>query len=135
MSDNTENKAGKNKTTIYVIVLQVAILMLSFGAVFSKFAGREEFLSFKFILFYGLLLFILFVYAIIWQQVLKNISLVVAYACKGLSVIYAMIWGKLIFKEKITWNMLLGAAVVLIGVYIFIFSEFSDKKKEESEND
>lgn len=113
------------------ILLQIALFIVSFGAVCSKMAGKQEFLSFKFFAFYGALIFILFIYAIIWQQVLKRISLVVAYACKGIGIIYAILWGVVFFKEEITWKMIAGAVLVLIGVYIFIFGEIKASKKEE----
>lgn len=99
------------------------------GAICSKMAGRQKFLSPKFIFYYGLLICILFLYAIIWQQVLKKLSLTVAYASKGVGIIYGMMWGVLIFKETITWNMIVGAVLVLIGVYIYIFSEIREGNK------
>ena len=88
-----------------------------------------------FFVFYGSLILILFVYAIIWQQVLKKLPLVVAYACKGIGFIYGIIWGVVFFKEEITWNMIAGAVLVLIGVYIFIFGEIKAGKKEETKNE
>lgn len=117
------------KTVIPFIILHIALFILSMGAICSKMAGRQKFLSPKFILFYGLLICILFVYAVIWQQVLKRLSLTVAYASKGVGIIYGMMWGVLIFKETITWNMIVGAVLVLIGVYIYIFSEIREGDK------
>lgn len=125
-------KEKKNKFSLGVfILLQIALFILSFGAVCSKMAGRQEFLSFPFFAFYGTLILILFVYAIIWQQVLKRMSLVVAYACKGIGIIYSIIWGVVFFKEEITWKMIAGAVLVLIGVYIFIFGDIRSGNKEE----
>lgn len=116
------------------ILLQIALIIVSFGAVCSKMAGRQEFLSIPFFAFYGALILILFVYAILWQQILKRISLVVAYACRGIGIIYAILWGVLFYKEEITWKMIAGAVLVLIGVYIFIFGEIKNsKKKDENE--
>ncbi len=115
------------------ILLQVALFIVSFGAVCSKMAGRQEFLSFIFFVFYGALILILFIYAILWQQVLKKISLVIAYACKGIGIIYGMIWGMVFFKEELTWKMVTGAILVLIGVYIFIFGEIKESKKTKNE--
>jgi len=113
------------------VLLQIALFILSFGAVCSKMAGRQEFLSLPFFAFYGTLLLILFVYAILWQQVLKRISLVVAYACKGVGIIYGILWGVIFFKEEVTWKMIVGAVLVLIGVYIFIFGEIKANKKAQ----
>ena len=122
----------KNKFSIGVfLLLQVALLVSSFGAVCSKMAGKQEFLSFKFFLFYGILILILFVYAIVWQQVIKRMPLVIAYACRGVGIIYGIIWGVTIFKEQITWKMIVGAVLVLIGVYILIFSDLKKPKAAE----
>ena len=130
-----DEKKDKNKFSVGAfILLQAAMFFVSFGAVCSKMAGRQEFLSVPFFTFYGALILILFIYAILWQQVLKRISLVIAYACKGIGIIYGIIWGIVFFKEEITWNMIAGAVLVLIGVYICIFGEIkNNKKKEENE--
>ena len=121
---------GKKTNIGAFVVLQIALFILSFGAVCSKIAGRQEFLSLPFCLFYGLLLIILFVYAIIWQQVLKKISLTVAYACKGIGIVYSIIWGVVFFQEIITWKMIVGALLVLAGVYVFIFGDLKGKKHD-----
>lgn len=113
----------------WFLLLQVALFIVSLGGICSKMAGRQEFLSKSFLFFYGLLLFILFLYAIVWQQVLKRVSLTVAYASKGVGILYGMLWGVLIFQEEIRWNMILGAVFVLIGVYCFLFEEMKGEKK------
>lgn len=111
------------------VILQVALFIVSLGGICSKMAGKQEMLSARFFFYYGMLLCILFVYAIVWQQVLKMLPLTVAYASKGIGIIYGMLWGMLIFKETITWNMVLGAALVLVGVYCYIFEEIREMKK------
>lgn len=110
------------------ILLQVALFVMSLGGVCSKMAGRKELFSPLFFIFYGALLLILFVYAIVWQQVLKKVSLTVAYASKGVGILYGILWGVLIFDEEIRWNMILGAILVLIGVYCYIIEELREGK-------
>lgn len=74
----------------------------------------------KFILFYSLVLLDLAVYAIVWQQILKKLPLVSAYANKAVTVIWGLIWGMVIFKESLTiWNVI-GAIVIIIGIYIVV---------------
>lgn len=92
-------------------------------------AGRQELLSKAFFFFYGLLFLILFIYAIVWQQILKRVSLTVAYASKGIGIVYGILWGHLIFDEEIRWNMILGAVLVLAGVYCFILEEMKGEAK------
>ena len=83
-------------------------------------AGKSEFLSIRFFFFYGLVLLNLFVYAIVWQQILKKLPLVTAFANKAVTVIWGMLWGMLIFKEKITgWNVL-GAAIIMVGIFLVV---------------
>lgn len=83
-------------------------------------AGGTEFLSFSFVLLYGLVLLNLFVYAIVWQQIIKKLPLVTAYANKAVTVIWGLIWGMLIFKETITiWNIV-GAIIIIFGIYMVV---------------
>ena len=111
----------KNKKNY--LLLHILLLMYSFCGVFSKLASKYEFLSFKFILFYGLSIFILGIYAIFWQQILKRFKLTTAFFNKSITIIWGMLWGFLIFNEKIKINMILGAIVVLIGIG-FVVSEY-----------
>lgn len=102
------------------IYLHGLLFIYSLGAVCSKMAGKAEFLSVPFFLFYGLVLVDLFVYAIVWQQILKMLPLVTAYANKAITVIWGLLWGMIIFKETITiWN-LIGAVVIIIGIYMVV---------------
>ncbi len=121
--DNSIEERGpqkKPRILFYYLLLHGALLLFSFGGVCSKVAGGQKFLSWQFFLFYGLLLFILFVYALIWQQVLKEIPLTVAYANKGILILYGMIWGTLFFGETIHLKMVIGALIVLVGVFFFL---------------
>lgn len=54
------------------VLLHLLLFFYSFCGVFSKLASANEFLSFKFCLFYGISIIILGIYAILWQQILKN---------------------------------------------------------------
>ena len=67
---------------------------------------------------------------IIWQQILKRMPLTVAYANKPVTLIWGIIWGALIFGEKITVNMLIGAAVIFAGIYL-VTGETEEKGGEK----
>ncbi|MBE6828382.1 MAG: transporter [Ruminococcaceae bacterium] len=110
----------KQNNLIYFAVLHVLLFVYSFAGVLSKFASKEAFLSFRFILLYGGVIGILGIYAIVWQQILKHIPLTTAFCNKAVSIIWGIVWGFLIFKEAVTWNMLLGAVIVIIGVIIVV---------------
>ncbi|MEG2929507.1 MAG: EamA family transporter [Oscillospiraceae bacterium] len=105
------------------ILLHMVFLIYTANTTFSKLASGEPLLSPKWILFYGGVLAILFVYAILWQQVLKRMPLTVAYANKSITVIWGIIIGRLFFKETITWNMVVGAAIIIFGIYLVVTGE------------
>ena len=48
------------------------------------------------------MIFILFVYAVLWQQVLKSIPLSIASANKAVTIFWGMWWGFLFFNEEIS---------------------------------
>lgn len=71
------------------------------------------------------------VYAVLWQQVLKKIPLSVASANKAITIIWGIVFGKIVFDEKIKWNMILGAFIILIGIFILLTEKESDKETEK----
>lgn len=113
-----EMKKQKN-IAFYYILLHILLLLFSFSGVCSKFAGRQDFFSIRWILLYGTSLFILFLYSIFWQQILKALPLVSAYANRAITVVWGIIWGYLIFGEKITVGKVIGAILVLAGIVLF----------------
>lgn len=116
-----EVKALEKKTTWKVILcLHLLLFLYSLESVCSKMAAAQELFSFKFILFYGLVLFLLFFYALAWQRILKYMPLTVAYANKGITIIWGMIWGALLFQEAITVKTMIGGVIILIGIYMVV---------------
>lgn len=114
-----QKKEKKNKISKYVY-LHILLLCYSFCGVFSKLASQNEFLSTKFIIFYGISILILGIYAIFWQQILKKFSLTTAFFNKAVTIIWGMLWGIIFFKETITLNMIIGAIIVLVGVGLVV---------------
>lgn len=108
-----------SKKSVYLL-LHISLLFSSLSGVCSKLASRytEDIFSIPFLFWFGLVFVIMFGYAIIWQQILKRMPLTVAYANKPITLIWGIIWGYLIFSEKITWNMLAGAVVIFAGIYL-----------------
>ena len=111
-----------NKVKLYIL-LHMMLLMLAIGGIFSKLASKQAFLSVSFILLYVVSLTVLFVYAIAWQQILKYTPLTVAYANKGMGLIWGMIFGNIFFSEIITFNMIIGAVIVFIGILMVVSDE------------
>ncbi|SOC03761.1 DMT family transporter [Pseudobutyrivibrio ruminis] len=110
----------KKDTIKWFAILHVIILIFSVNSICSKFASQNQFLSPKWILFYGIVICILGFYAIAWQQVLKHLPLITTYANKAATTIWGLIWGFVVFGEQITLQKVIGAIVVIIGVYLVV---------------
>ena len=111
----------EKKTTWKVILcLHLILFLYSLESVCSKMAAAQEMFSFKFFLFYGLVLFFLFFYALAWQRILKYMPLTVAYANKGITIIWGMIWGAVLFHEAITLKTIIGGVIILAGIFMVV---------------
>ena len=100
--------------------MHISLFFVSLSGVCSKLASgyTDNIFSLQFIFWFGLVFVIMFGYAIIWQQILKRMPLTVAYANKPVTLIWGIIWGKLIFDEKITCSLNLGACFNIEGIYL-----------------
>lgn len=108
----------------WFVFLHIIILMISCSSISSKLAGINM-PSIKGLFYYGITICILGVYAIAWQQVIKHLPLITAYANKAVTTIWGLIWGYFLFHEKITPLKLIGAAVVICGVYLVVSGDES----------
>ena len=111
----------EKKTSWKVIVaLHLLLLLYSIESVCSKMAAQQELFSFKFFLFYGLVLFLLFFYALAWQRILKYMPLTVAYANNGITIVWGMVWGAILFNEAITLKTIIGGLIILVGIFMVV---------------
>ncbi|MBQ9281270.1 MAG: EamA family transporter [Treponema sp.] len=110
--------------------MHIAFLVYTLYPLLGKFATRYEMLSFQFVALYCMVFAILFLYAILWQQVLKRIPLTTAIANKSITIVWGMIFGLLLFGEGISLKMLIGAVLILSG--ILILSTEKEKPQEDA---
>lgn len=101
-----------------LLLIQFSIVIYSLANVAAKLASGYAFFSRPFLIIYGLELLALFIYAVIWQQVIKRIDLSIAYMSRAFSVFWLMLWAVLIFKEKIQISNIIGAALILAGILV-----------------
>ena len=113
---NTEEK--KKLSLLRIVFIQLAVIVYTMSGVCSKMAGGSEFPSMKFILFYGGQIFVLAVYALLWQQIIKRVDLSVAYVNRSVALFWSMIWAVLIFGEAITPQNIVGVILVIAGTII-----------------
>lgn len=99
-------------------MIQGAIVVMSLSGVFQKLAAGYEPMSFLFLLFYACSVAVLFIYAIVWQIILKRVPLIIAYSNRAFSTIWALIWGLLLFHETIRWNQIVGALIICAGIFL-----------------
>lgn len=117
-------KRSKLKT---ILMLQIVFFIYSINSVVAKLASSAEQFSFRFLMFYGLELVILAVYALLWQQIIKGLELSIAYANKAVVLIWAMVWGTILFHEQITLQKAAGIFLVIVGIVVL-----NGKGKEET---
>ena len=121
-------KKKTKKFNLKVILgLQVLVLIYSLTGTVSKLASNAmgEFGIFSWQVFgLGVLMVaVLGVYAIFWQRVLKRVDLSVAYANKGIGILWTLVWSTLIFKESITLLNVVGIIVICVGVMVVTMNE------------
>ena len=117
-----------------IIILQIIIAFYTLSSVVSKFASGEDFLTFKFVLFYGIEIVILGVYAIFWQQIIKKFEISVAYANKAMALLWSMLWAIVFFHEEITVKNVIGVVIVIIGTLIVNSDESNHAKLDTEKN-
>ena len=117
------------------VLLHAIVFLYSVSELVMKLASAQPFLSFKWCALYALVIFILGVYAVIWQQILKKLPLNLAYANKSLTLAWGMLLGAVVFDEAITVPKVIGAATVLIGVILMVGGSSSKKDEEGTADD
>lgn len=113
----------KQKDIKSFLLLYAALFLYSFGGVFSKKAATFSPLSAHFLFYYGMVLAILILYAVLWQQVLKRLPLTTAFSNKAVTVVLGMAWGASFFSEKITLGMIAGAAIIVVGICVTVTAD------------
>ena len=110
------------------LALQLLLLCYALSTVMQKLAAQQDFLSPRFLLcVFGMFLF-LGVYALGWQQILKRMPLTVAYATsKAVVFLWMLLFGALLFHERVSPRQLLGCALLMAGVVLFALSEKEDE--------
>lgn len=120
------------KQAKWFLLLHLILGVYAGSSVCSKLAAQQPFLSVGFILLYGGMLAALVVYAFGWQQVIKHLPLTTAYANKAITVVWGILLGFLLFGESITLRQFIGAAVIIVGIVLFVRA---DNTPDEAQKD
>lgn len=113
-----------------LFVLHLMLMVYSMSGICSKKAAGVEFLSLEFCIYYGLIILLLGLYAVGWQQIIKRLPLTTAFANKAITVVWGLIWGLLFFHEKITFGKIAGVILVIAGVITYVYADREDTSDE-----
>lgn len=87
--------------------------------VFTKSASVYPFLSWQYILWLCGAVGVMGIYAICWQQIIKRMEISTAYMFKGTALIFTLFFSAMLFGESITWNNIVGAIIIVLGIVLF----------------
>ena len=107
------------------------LLLFAGTTVLSKLAAGEEFLSLRFCLFFGGEFVLLGLYALGWQQILKRLPLTVAYTNKAVTLVWSLVFGVLLFHESVGVKQLVGCALAVAGVALFVRADAEEAGHED----
>ena len=94
-------------------------IIFPFSSILMKFASGAENLIYKGLLFVGSIL-VLGIFSILWQKLLHRVDLTKAYLFKSTTIIWNVLYGVLIFHEKISLAMVIGMVITNFGVMVTI---------------
>lgn len=104
-------------------LLQLGYFVFSLGGASLKFASRHPLFSPYFVALCSGSLLCVFLFALIWQQVLQKYDLMVAYAWRGTTFLWTFLWAVLFFGESITLSNIIGAAIIVAGMIMVVRDE------------
>ena len=110
--------------------MHIGFVIYSFYSVFGKLASTDNQSKITSLFFYLILFFVLGLYAIIWQQVLKVFPLSTAYTNKAVIIIWGMLWGKLFFNEQFTLKKIIAVFLIFLGIIILNYSKTNEAQNE-----
>lgn len=107
----------------HYIVLNVMFFIYSLVSVLGKMAARENEVNIRFLVYYGSSLVVMGIYALFWQQIIKKLSLMTAYANRAVVIIWGLLWSCVFFGDTITYGKIAGIFLIIVGIVLFAQSE------------
>jgi drug/metabolite transporter (DMT)-like permease len=113
---------GRQKL-INILFLQVVYIIYSFVLIVAKLASAQSIFSFRFIFLFSVEIGVFAFYALLWQQLIKRMDLNTAYSVKGTVILWTLLLAKTFFNESIKFTNILGAVIILLGIYLVMGDE------------
>ena len=114
-----------------LFLLHVMLMVYSMSGICSKKAADTGFLSIEFCIYYGIIIILLGLYAIGWQQIIKRLPLTTAFANKAVTIVWGIIWGFVFFHEPVTVGKIVGAILVIAGVVLYAYADGEGRVNEQ----
>lgn len=115
-------KRSKKEVKTFFL-MHFAFFIYSITTLIGKTASTLPFFSFQFfLLFFGLVI-LMVLYAFLWQIVLKNTQLSIAYANKSVVLLWVFFWSIVFLKETITLMNVLGSLIIILGICLVSLDE------------
>lgn len=115
-------KLFEKKRNVYIFAV-LAIVIESFSSAILKMAGQYPLFSMNYLLWFGLAVAVMGIYAVAWQLVLEHLPLSTAYMRKGITYVLIFVWAVLLFHETITLQQIVGIIIIIIGMAVSMRGE------------
>ena len=118
MQSKDSGEKGKKISLLMLIVIQMGVILYTTSGICSKMTSNYQAFSFMWLVWIGLEVAALGMYAVFWQQIIKRVDLSVAYANRAFAIFWSTLWAVILFKEKITPANAIGIVVIFLGIQL-----------------
>lgn len=118
MESQDGSKSVKKISLLMLIVIQMGVILYTTSGICSKMTSNYQAFSFMWLVWIGLEVAALGMYAVFWQQIIKRVDLSVAYANRAFAIFWSTLWAVILFKEKITPANAIGIVVIFLGIQL-----------------
>lgn len=109
----------------HYLLLHLLFVIYALNTLLGRMAAPYGWADWRKYAFLAGVLFLLGVYAVGWQIILKRFNLGVAYANRAVVVLWGVLLACLFLGEKFSWTLALGAALVVSGIILVSTAEDS----------
>ncbi|MBQ6322588.1 MAG: EamA family transporter [Lachnospiraceae bacterium] len=102
----------------WFIILQLTIALDALSGVASKMARLYADNKIAYVFWMGMVFVLMGLFAVIWQQILKHMSLTFATTFRPFRSVYTLLLCALIFSEHITLRNGIGVLLIIAGILI-----------------
>ena len=118
MESQDGSKSVKKISLLMLIVIQLGVILYTTSGICSKMTSNYPAFSLMWLVWIGLEVVALGMYAVFWQQIIKRVDLSVAYANRAFAIFWSTLWAVILFREKITPANAIGIIVIFLGILL-----------------